>query len=51
MGEIAETADDVVVIDRGRIVGRGTLAEVTGDHRTLEEAFFARTSPATGGAT
>jgi ABC-2 type transport system ATP-binding protein len=51
MGEIAETADDVVVIDRGRIVGRGTLAEVTGDHRSLEEAFFALTSPPTGGGT
>jgi ABC-2 type transport system ATP-binding protein len=43
MGELAETADDVVVIDRGSVVARGTLAEVTGDHRTLEDAFFALT--------
>ena len=44
MGELAETVDDVVVIDRGRIVRHGTLAEVTGDHATLEDAFFALTS-------
>jgi ABC-2 type transport system ATP-binding protein len=44
MGELAETVDDVVVIDRGRIVRQGTLAEVTGEHRTLEDAFFALTS-------
>ena len=50
MGELAETVDDVVVIDRGRIAGRGTLAEVTGPHRTLEDAFFALTSPAAPGA-
>ncbi|MER6829007.1 ATP-binding cassette domain-containing protein [Streptosporangium sp. NPDC000563] len=51
MGELAETVDDVVVIDRGRIVSRGTLAEVTGDHRTLEDAFFALTSAGSGDAT
>ncbi|MEV0758275.1 ATP-binding cassette domain-containing protein [Streptosporangium sp. NPDC050280] len=51
MGELAETVDDVVVIDRGQIVSRGTLAEVTGDHRTLEDAFFALTSAGSGDAT
>ncbi|MDR7275460.1 ABC transporter ATP-binding protein [Catenuloplanes atrovinosus] len=44
MGELAETADDVVVIDKGRVVVSGSLAEVTGDHRTLEDAFFALTA-------
>jgi ABC-2 type transport system ATP-binding protein len=44
MGELAETADDVVVIDHGRIVTHGTLAEVVGEHRTLEDAFFALTA-------
>ncbi len=44
MGELAETVDDVVVIDHGRIVATGTLAEVTGAHRNLEDAFFALTS-------
>jgi ABC-2 type transport system ATP-binding protein len=44
MGELAEIADDVVVIDKGRIVIQGTLADVTGPHRTLEDAFFALTA-------
>jgi ABC-2 type transport system ATP-binding protein len=43
MGELAETVDDVVVIVGGRIVADGTLAEVTGGHRSLEDAFFALT--------
>ncbi|KAG4071800.1 hypothetical protein HA402_010394 [Bradysia odoriphaga] len=43
MGELAETVDDVVVIVGGRIVADGTLAEVTGDHKNLEDAFFALT--------
>jgi ABC-2 type transport system ATP-binding protein len=50
MGELAETVDDVVVIDRGRIIATGTLAEVTGDHPTLEDAYFALTSTGTGGS-
>jgi len=49
MGELAETADDVVVIDRGRIVAQGELADVVGSHRTLEEAFFALTGARAGG--
>jgi len=49
MGELAETVDDVVVIDRGRIIAAGTLAGVTGDHPTLEDAYFALTSTGTGG--
>lgn len=43
MGELAETVDDVVVIREGRIVADGTLEEVTGDHKNLEDAFFALT--------
>ncbi|KUL35287.1 ABC transporter ATP-binding protein [Actinoplanes awajinensis] len=46
MGELAEIADDVVVIDHGQVVAHGTLAEVTGEHRTLEDAFFALTAEA-----
>ncbi|MFS0723590.1 ABC transporter ATP-binding protein [Paenibacillus sp. 1P07SE] len=49
MGELAETVDDVVVIHQGRIVADGTLAEVTGTHRTLEDAFFALTTGKEGG--
>lgn len=43
MGELAETVDDVVIIVNGRIVAGGTLAEVVGEHRNLEDAFFALT--------
>ena len=43
MGEVAGTADDVVVIDHGRIVADGSLAEVTDGHPSLEAAFFALT--------
>lgn len=43
MGELAETVDDVVVIRSGRIVANGTLAEVVGSRRNLEETFFALT--------
>ena len=49
MGELAETVDDVVVIDRGRIIAAGTLAGVTGEHPTLEDAYFALTSTGTRG--
>jgi ABC-2 type transport system ATP-binding protein len=42
MAETAETADDVVIIDHGRIITYGPLAEVTAGHSSLEEAFFAR---------
>lgn len=48
LGELAEVADDVVVIADGRVRASGTLAEVAGKHRDLEEAFFALTSPRAG---
>ncbi len=44
MTELAETADDIVVINQGRIVTCGTLPEVTGTHDTLEDAFLALTA-------
>ncbi|MEU4692569.1 ATP-binding cassette domain-containing protein [Actinoplanes sp. NPDC023714] len=44
MGELAGVADDVVIIDRGRVVARGTVEEVTAGHPTLEDAFFALTA-------
>ncbi|WP_440072537.1 ABC transporter ATP-binding protein [Streptosporangium sp. OZ121] len=43
MTETAGTADDVVIINRGRVVTHGSLAEVTAGHPSLEEAFFALT--------
>jgi len=43
MGEMEGTADDFVVIARGRVVASGAAAEVKGRHSTLEDAFFALT--------
>jgi ABC-2 type transport system ATP-binding protein len=43
IAELADTADDVVVIDGGRIVAQGPLADVAAGHESLEEAFFALT--------
>ncbi|WP_341716194.1 ATP-binding cassette domain-containing protein [Micromonospora sp. FIMYZ51] len=43
MGEVAEIADDLVVIARGRVVAAGPIDQVTAGHPTLEAAFFALT--------
>lgn len=43
MSEMEETADDFVVIARGRVIAQGTSEEVRGSHGNLEEAFFAFT--------
>ncbi|MFD7655977.1 ABC transporter ATP-binding protein [Actinosynnema sp. NPDC059797] len=48
MGETADTADDVVIIDQGRVVVRGALDEVVAGHASLEDAFFARTGRQVG---
>jgi ABC-2 type transport system ATP-binding protein len=48
MTEMADIADDVVIINHGRIVAHGSLAEVTRGHISLEAAFFARTGGPTG---
>lgn len=41
--ELEGIADDVIMLDRGRIVAAGAVAEVQGRHRSLEESFFAAT--------
>jgi len=43
MGETAQTVDDIVIINRGRIIADGTLDEITAGHTSLEDAFFALT--------
>lgn len=43
MNEMEGIADDIVVIARGRILATGAAANVQGEHRSLEEAFFALT--------
>lgn len=45
LGELAEVADDVVVIAEGRVRAAGTLAEVADGYADLEEAFFSLTAP------
>ncbi|MGO2751393.1 MAG: ABC transporter ATP-binding protein [Pseudoclavibacter sp.] len=48
MGETAETVDDIVIINKGRIIADGTLDEITEGHGSLEEAFFALTGSEPG---
>ena len=48
MGETAETVDDIVIINKGRIIANGTLVEITEGHASLEEAFFALTGSEPG---
>jgi ABC-2 type transport system ATP-binding protein len=50
MGEVAEIADDLVVITGGRIVAAGPFAEITTGHATLEDAFFALTGDESAGS-
>jgi ABC-2 type transport system ATP-binding protein len=40
LGEVAQLADDVVVIDRGRLVTQSTVAALTAGARTLEDVFL-----------
>lgn len=41
MAETSAIADDVVVINQGRVVAQGPIDEVTAGHESLEAAFFA----------
>ncbi|MGO1507134.1 MAG: hypothetical protein ACTHW5_03710 [Microbacterium sp.] len=43
MGETAETMDDIVIINKDRIIADGTLYKITEGRGSLEEAFFALT--------
>jgi ABC-2 type transport system ATP-binding protein len=47
LAEAAQTVDDVVIIDRGRLVTTGRLDQLTEDGRTLEDVFLALTGAAT----
>lgn len=48
MGETAETVDDIVIINKGRIIADGTLDEITEGHASLEAAFFVLTGSEPG---
>ena len=47
--EVEHLADDVVILDEGRVLVSGTLPELVGAHASLEAAFFALVG-APGGA-
>jgi ABC-2 type transport system ATP-binding protein len=47
LAEAAQTVDEVVIIDRGRLVATGRIDELTEDGRTLEEVFLALTGAPT----
>ncbi len=47
LAEAAQTVDEVVIIDRGRLVATGPIDELTEDGRTLEDVFLALTGAAT----
>ena len=49
LAELAEVADDVVVIADGRVRAAGTLDEIAAGHSSLEEAFFSMTGGGLGG--
>jgi ABC-2 type transport system ATP-binding protein len=40
LAEVAQTADSVVILDRGRLVTQSRLADLTMDGQNLEEAFL-----------
>jgi ABC-2 type transport system ATP-binding protein len=40
LAEVAQTVDQVVIIDRGRLLAQGTLDELTGDGQTLEDVYL-----------
>ncbi|MEE6287125.1 ATP-binding cassette domain-containing protein [Georgenia sp. MJ173] len=50
MSEVADVADDLVVIAGGRIVTTGTVEQVTAGHASLEAAFFTLTAGEHGAA-
>jgi len=47
LAEVAQTVDEVLIIDRGRLVARARLDELAGRGRTLEDTYLELT---TGGA-
>lgn len=44
LAEVAQTVDQVIVINRGRIVANDPLTEITDNGRTLENAYLELTA-------
>ena len=43
ISEVAQTADELIVIGQGRLLAQTTVAELSARSHSLEEAFFALT--------
>lgn len=48
MGETVQTVDDIVIINKGRIIADGALEQIIAGHASLEDAFFALTGSRPG---
>ena len=46
LAEVAQTVDDVVIVDRGRLVAASPLGELTAGEQSLEDAFLELTAGA-----
>jgi ABC-2 type transport system ATP-binding protein len=46
LAEVAQTVDQVLIIDRGRLLARARLDQLTGDGNTLEEVYLELTAAA-----
>jgi ABC-2 type transport system ATP-binding protein len=44
LAEVAQTVDQIMIIDRGRLLTTGPLAELTEQGRTLEDVFLELTA-------
>ncbi len=40
LAEIAQTVDHIAIIDKGKIVRRAAIGEITADGRTLEDVYL-----------
>jgi ABC-2 type transport system ATP-binding protein len=40
LAEAAQTVDRVLIVDRGRLVAEGTLDDVTGGGKSLEDVYL-----------
>jgi ABC-2 type transport system ATP-binding protein len=40
LAEVAQTVDQVLIIDRGRLLAEGSLEELTGDGQSLEDVYL-----------
>jgi ABC-2 type transport system ATP-binding protein len=48
LAEIAQTVDEIVIIDRGRRIASGRLDELTGGGKTLEDTYLELTTAREG---